>query len=239
MQAVGESVKKLCSDVIGDLLPPLSCDLDEIEKGDSDFPIDQHTDAMLDQKPFQSSKERPAKANTKQIEDSRINHNVDNDCTHVASHDSTCNTDASFKPSSRHSVKGFNFISHSKQCVGSMDIKSNLAIDENDVNRKMAATKTDEITSVETDTCRTSQCCEISNEDQNHGTSVSNPTSVEVTRLTSEADLCNEIKNSNIEQIPDVLILARSAEEKQIDMNSFGPFEEPVGEYFSGSLFLA
>lgn len=232
MQAVGASVKKLYSDVIGDLLPPLSCDLDEIEKGDSELPINQCTDdATLDQKPFQNFKERPAKANTKQIEDSRLNHYVDNnDCTH----DRTSNTDASFKPSSRHSVKGFNFISHSRKHVGIMDIKSNLALNENKQNRKMVATKTfNEIASLKTDTYKTSQCCEISNEDQiqnqNHGTGVSKPASAEATRLTNEADHCNEIKKFNIEQIPAVKEQVRSAEEKEIDMNSScGPFGEPV-----------
>lgn len=118
-----------------------------------------------------------------------------------------------------------------------MDIKSNLAVDENKENRKMAATKTfSEIASLETDTCKTSRCCEISNEaqDQNHGTSVSKPASAEVTRLTSEVDHSNEIENTSIEQIPDVPVLVRSAEEKQIDMNSScGPFGEPVGEYFN------
>ncbi|KAJ1424291.1 hypothetical protein SESBI_11735 [Sesbania bispinosa] len=81
---------------------------------------------------FQVFKERPVKANAEQTtEDSRIDHDVDNDAIHAASNDGTCETRASFMSSSRNSVRRRNFISHSRQYVGSMNIKSNLAFDKN------------------------------------------------------------------------------------------------------------
>lgn len=246
MQSVGASVKKLYSDIVGDLLPSIACGLDE--KEDSELPADQCTDAGLRKKPVKIFKERPAKANIKQTTvDSRIDKNADNDCIHDASYDGTCKTDVLFKSSSRNSVKKSNFISRSRQYVGSMDIKSNLGVDENPVNEKMAATKIsneitsaetkifNEITSAETDTCRPLQRCEISNEDQNqnHGARVSKPASAEVTSLASEADHCNEIENACTEQFPYVLVQVKSAEEKQIGMSSScGPFGERDGEYF-------
>lgn len=233
MQTVGESVKNLYSDIVGDLLSPLSCDLDE--KVDSELLKDQRTDAGFCKKPFQNLKQRPVKANTKQkAAGSRIDHNVANDVIRAASYDGTCETDAFYMSSSKNSVKGSNFITRSRQDVGSADIKSSLAIDENQVNTKMAATKiSNEITLSETD--RTSQCCEISNEDQNqnHGISVSKP-AAEVTRPASDADHCDEIENASTEQFPNDLVLVKSAEEKQIDTSSScGPIGEPVGECFS------
>ncbi|XP_061367329.1 uncharacterized protein LOC133310412 isoform X2 [Gastrolobium bilobum] len=231
MLAVGTSVKKLYSDIVQDLLPPSSCDLDE--KVDSELPIDQYTDAGFCKKPFQVLKKRSAKADTKQTtEDSRIHQNVDNDAIHAASYDVTCETDASFMSSSRNSVKGSNFISHSRQYVGSRDIKSNLGFCKNQENKKMAATKIfDEITLAETDTCRTSQPSEISkenhNQNQNSAISFSEPAS----RLASVADCCNEIENASTKLFPNIPVLDKSAEEKQINTSSSShvPFGESVG----------
>lgn len=213
MQTVGENVKKLYSDIVGDLLPSISCVLDE--KEDSEFPKDQVTDAGLCKKPIQHFMERSAKANTKQTtEDSKIDHNDDNDVVHK--------TGALIMSSSRSSVKKRNIVSRSRQHVGKKDIKSNLGIDENQVNEKMAATKIfNEITSAEPDTRMPSQGCEISNEDQNPVASVSKPALDEVGRLASEPDHCNEIKNACTEQFPYVLVQVKSAEEKQIGTSSY------------------
>ncbi|XP_019458686.1 PREDICTED: uncharacterized protein LOC109358724 isoform X3 [Lupinus angustifolius] len=94
MQSVGESVKKIYSDVMHDLLPPSSCDLDE--KITSELPIDQYTDDGFCKKEFQGSENITVKDDTKQTsEDSRINR--DNDITLVAS----CDTDALFDESQK------------------------------------------------------------------------------------------------------------------------------------------
>ncbi|TKY66780.1 hypothetical protein E2542_SST09669 [Spatholobus suberectus] len=227
MQTVGERVKKLYSDIMGDLLPP-------DEKVGIELPIDKCADAGFCNKPLQVYKERHVKADTKQTtEDSSIDHGVDNDVTLAASYDGASEADALIMSSMRNSVKESNFSSHSRHYVGSMDIKSNLRIDENPVNKKMAATKLiNEITLAETDTCRTSQSCEISNENQNqnHGISVSKPASADMARLASKIDCSNEIENASTKQFPNVPVLVKSAEEEQIDMSSSScvPFGEPV-----------
>ncbi|KAK2380845.1 hypothetical protein QL285_068504 [Trifolium repens] len=214
IQTVGDSVKKLYSDIVGDIIPSISCILDE--KEDSELPIDQRTDAGFCKKPVQNFIERSAKANTKKTNNGlRVDHNDDNNNNVVHK------TSASFMPSSRSSVKKSNIVSRPRQYAGSMDIKPNLGIDVNKVNEKMAATKIfNEITSVESDTRMPPQCCEISNEDQNHIASVSMPASYEVARLATEADNCNEIENACSEQFPYVLVQVKSAEEKQIGASS-------------------
>ena len=218
MQTVGENVKKLYSDIVGDLLPSISCVLDE--KEDSEFPKDQVTDTGFCTKPIQNFMERSAKANTKKTaEDSKIDHNADNDVVHK--------TGALSMSSSRSSVKKRNIVSCSRQYVGKKDIKSNLAIDENQVNEKMAATKIfNEINSAEPDTCMPSQCREISNEDQNRIASVSKPALDEAARLASEPNHSNEIENACTEKFPYVLVQVKSGEEKQIGTSSYD------GEYF-------
>ncbi|CAJ2668746.1 unnamed protein product [Trifolium pratense] len=182
IQTVGDSVKKLYSDIVGDLIPSISCILDE--KEDSELPIDQqHTDAGFCKKPVQNSMERYAKVNTKLKQTNnglRIDHNADNNNV-------IHKTGALFKPSSRSYVKKSNIVSRPRQYVGSMDIKSNLSIDVNKVNEKMAATKIfNELTSAEPDTRMPPLCSEILNEDQNHKASVSKPASDVVARLSSE-----------------------------------------------------
>ncbi|GAU22566.1 hypothetical protein TSUD_93340 [Trifolium subterraneum] len=181
IQTVGDSVKKLYSDIVGDLIPSISCILDE--KEDSELPIDQHTDARFCKKPVQNSMERSATANTKLKQTNnglRIDHNADNNNV-------IHKTGALFKPSSRSSVKKSNIVSRPRQYVGSMDIKSNLGIDVNKVNEKRAATKIfNEINSAEPDTRMPPQCSKISNEDQNHKASVSKLASDVEARLSSE-----------------------------------------------------
>ncbi|XP_014522086.1 uncharacterized protein LOC106778617 isoform X3 [Vigna radiata var. radiata] len=54
MQTVGESVKKICSEVMQDLRPLPSCDFDEISA--SELPINQNTDAGLAEKSFEGSR---------------------------------------------------------------------------------------------------------------------------------------------------------------------------------------
>lgn len=219
MQTVGESVKKLYSDIVEDLLPSISCILDE--KEDSELPIDQRTDAGFCKKPIQNFMERSAKANTKQTtKDSKIDHNADNDVIHK--------TAALSMSSSKNSVKRSNIVLRSRKYVGNKDIKSNIGIDVNNVNEKIAATKIfNEITSAETDACMPSKCSEISTEDQNHIASVSKPALDEVARLASKADHCNEIENACTEQLPYVLV-QESAEGKQIGTGS----SSYDGEYF-------
>ncbi|KAH1247880.1 hypothetical protein GmHk_06G017677 [Glycine max] len=224
MQTVGESVKKLYSEIVGDLLPPG-------EKVSIELPIDKCADAGLYKKPFHVYKERHVKADTKQTtEDSRIVLGVDN----VARL-------ASSTLSLRNSVKESNFSSPSRQYVRRMDVISNLGIDENPVNKKMAVTNIiNETTLAETVACRTSQSCEISNENenQNHGVTVSKPASAKVARLASDTDCSNEIEDASTKQFPNVPQLVKAAEEKPVDKSSSScvPFGEPVGEYFSVSL---
>ncbi|RDX72605.1 hypothetical protein CR513_47882, partial [Mucuna pruriens] len=228
MQAVGESVKKLYSDIMGDLLPPDG-------KVGIELPIEKRANTGFCKKPFQGYKGRHVKADTKPTtKDSRIYHGVDNDATLAASYDGTCKADALFMSSLRNSVKESNFSSPSRQYVGRMDVKPNLGIDENPVNKKMAATKIiNETTLADTNACRTSQSCEISNENQsqNHGISVSKPASLEVTRHSSETDCSNEIENARTKQFPNVPLLVKSDEEKQIGTSSSSycvPFGEPL-----------
>ncbi|KAG5020815.1 hypothetical protein JHK87_016670 [Glycine soja] len=218
MQTVGESVKKLYSEIVGDLLPPG-------EKVSIELPIDKCADAGLYKKPFHVYKERHVKADTKQTtEDSRIVLGVDN----VARL-------ASSTLSLRNSVKESNFSSPSRQYVRRMDVISNLGIDENPVNKKMAVTNIiNETTLAETVACRTSQSCEISNENenQNHGVTVSKPASAKVARLASDTDCSNEIEDASTKQFPNVPQLVKAAEEKPVDKSSSScvPFGEPVGE---------
>ncbi|KAK7257372.1 hypothetical protein RIF29_31301 [Crotalaria pallida] len=218
MQAVGESVKKLSAEVMRDLLLPPSCDLDD--KVASELRADQCPDAGFDKKPNQGFKERPLKADAKQTtKDTMIDHHVDNDATRPVSYDGTCETDV-FMSSSGDSVKGSNFIPRSRQYVGSMDIKSNLGTDENQVNKKKGATEIfGEITLAETNRCKTSQSCRPSSENhnQNHAASVSKPASAEVTRLPSAADCCYEIEDVSTEQFPNIPVLVKSVEQKQMN----------------------
>ena len=230
MQTVGESVKKIYSDVMQDLLPPSSFDSDE--KVVSELPIDQYTDAGFCEKTFQGSEKITVKANTKETtEDSRVNHDVNND----AIHDESCDADALFKSASCDSVDGNNCTSHERQYIGSTDIKSNIAIDENQQNEKMPASRTvSEITL--SNTCSISQSCELSNEIQNHPVSVSNPASAEVRRLASEAFYFHEIENASTEEINNVLLLVKSAEEKEMNTSySFSSvlFGDTDGKYLS------
>jgi len=223
MQAVGESVKKLYSEIVGDLLPPN-------EKVGIELSIDKHAEAGLCKKPFQVCNERHVKkTDTKQTtEDSRIDHGVDNAATLATPYNGTSNADASFMSSLRSSVKRRNFSSSSRQFVERMDVKSDLRIDENPVNEKMAATRIiDETTLAATNECMTSQSCEASNENQNQNLGVA--------RLNSETDFSNEIENDSNTQLPNYPVLVKSAGEKQIDTisSSCVSFEEPVGEYFS------
>ncbi|KAG4980326.1 hypothetical protein JHK85_034284 [Glycine max] len=227
MQAVGESVKKLYSEIVGDLLPP--------EKVGIELPIDKRADAGLCRKPFHVYKERHAKADTKQrTEDSRIVHGVDNVATLAALYDGTSKADASSMLSLRNSVKEGKFSSPSRQYVRRMDVKSNVRIDENPVNKKMDATKIINKTNLaETDACRTSQSYEISNknQNQNHGVTIAKPASEEVARLASDTHCSNEIENSCTKQFPNVPLLLKSAEEKPVDTissSSCAPFGEPV-----------
>ncbi|KAH1221198.1 hypothetical protein GmHk_12G034676 [Glycine max] len=235
MQAVGESVKKLYSEIVGDLLPP--------EKVGIELPIDKRADAGLCRKPFHVYKERHAKADTKQrTEDSRIVHGVDNVATLAALYDGTSKADASSMLSLRNSVKEGKFSSPSRQYVRRMDVKSNVRIDENPVNKKMDATKIINKTNLaETDACRTSQSYEISNknQNQNHGVTIAKPASEEVARLASDTHCSNEIENSCTKQFPNVPLLLKSAEEKPVDTissSSCAPFGEPVGECFKITL---
>ncbi|XP_061350149.1 uncharacterized protein LOC133295346 isoform X2 [Gastrolobium bilobum] len=146
MQTVGESVKKIYSDVMQDLIPPSSSDLDE--KAAPELPKDQHSDAGLCKKSFQCSTKITTKADTKQTtKDSRINNNIDRDVIHAGS-------------------------------------------------------------------------CELLNVNQNHTVAVSKPESDEVTTLASVADCVNEIENASTEQISNVLVLVKSAEEKERNMSS-------------------
>ncbi|XP_019449071.1 PREDICTED: uncharacterized protein LOC109351862 isoform X2 [Lupinus angustifolius] len=239
MQAVSESVKKLYADVMQDLLPPSSCDLDENVA--SELHTDQDTYAGFCKKPDQGFKETPLKADANQTtKDSRINHDVDNDTIHPASYDGTCETNV-VTPSSGDSVKGNNFISHSAQCVQSMDIKSDLAIDENQENKKMVATMiSDEITLAEPNRCRTSQSCDLSNENQNSPVSDSKAASTEVTLLfASAADCCYEIKNASTEEIPDDPVLVESHGEKQMNTcySSGVLFGEPDSFYMDRTIY--
>jgi len=222
MQAVGESVKKLYSDIVGDLLPPN-------EKVGIELSIDKHAEAGLCKKPFQVCNERHVKKpDTKHtIEDSRIDHGVDNVATLATPYNGTSNADAWFMSSMRSSVKEHNFSSPSRQFVERMDVKSNLRIDENPVSEKMAATKIiDGTTLAGTNACMTSQSCEASNDNQNQNYGVA--------RLNSETDFSNEIENDSTTQFPNYPVLVKLAGEKQIDTisSSCVSFEEPIGEYF-------
>ncbi|KAL2331637.1 hypothetical protein Fmac_019218 [Flemingia macrophylla] len=211
MQTVGESVKKIYSEVMQDLLSPSACDVDETSA--SELPTDQYIDAGLSKKSFQGYKKMAVKADTNQtIEDSRTSHDV----VHAEYYDS----DALFMSGSCNSVKGNTFISHESRYVGSTGIKSDLGGRENQ-NKNMPASKTaSKISSSKTDKCSTSQSCELSRVNQNHAATVSKSASAEVTRSASIADSCNEIENASTEEIPDVLALAESVEEKEMHSNS-------------------
>ncbi|KAG4986926.1 hypothetical protein AAZX31_12G198300 [Glycine max] len=235
MQTVGESVKKIYSDVMQDLLPPPLYDLDETSA--SELPIDQYIDAGFSNKSFQGSKKITVKDDTNQTtEDSRIKHDVDNDVIHAKSGDS----DALFTSASCNSVKGNSFISHARQYVGSTDIRSNLGGDENRQNKSIPASKTvSEITLSKADTCSTSQSCELSRVNQNHAATVSKAAFAEVTTITSVDDCCNEIENASTEEIPNVLVLAaESAEEKEMHVSSYSSsdlFGDPYGVTMVGT----
>lgn len=222
MQTVGESVKKIYSDIMQDLIPPASCDLGE--KVASELPIDQYTEAVFWKKKFQGSEKINVKADTKQT---RINHDVDYDVNHAAS----CDTDALFMSASGNSVNGNNFVSHARQYVGSTDVRSNLGSNANQQNKKMSASNTvSEITLFESDMCRTSQSCELSNENQNHVVTLSKLDSAEVTSLAFVSGCCNKIENASTEQIPDVLVWVKSAEEKEMNMSA-SSFGDSDGKY--------
>ncbi|KAK7324688.1 hypothetical protein VNO77_28442 [Canavalia gladiata] len=228
MQTVGESVKKIYSDVMQDLLPPSLCDLDETSV--SELPIDQYNDARLPKKSLQGLKKITVKADTNQItEDSRIHRDVDDDVIHAES----CDTDALSMSASCNSVKGNSFISNARQYVGSSDIKSNLGSDENQPNENMPTSKTvSEINLSNTDTCSTSQSHELSNVNQIHAATVSKRASSEVTVISSVADCCKEIENASTEKIPSVQVLIKSAGEKEVNISSFSSsvlFGDPNG----------
>ncbi|CAK8577098.1 unnamed protein product [Lathyrus sativus] len=189
VQNVGESVKKLYSDIMRDLIPSISCILDENDN-DYEWPIDRRTDPRFGKKQVQTFMEGPAKANTKQTTELRkIGLNLDKYGIHAATYDGSGKTGAFFTSSPRKSVKKSNIVSRSRQHIGSMDVKSNRGVDVNEVNEKMVAKEIfNEIPTVETtDTGIPSQCCEISNEDQNHIACVSKPASDEKKQIDTSS----------------------------------------------------
>ncbi|XP_027929223.1 uncharacterized protein LOC114185594 isoform X1 [Vigna unguiculata] len=194
MQTVGESVKKICSEVMEDLRP-LPCDLDETSV--SEMHINQNSDAGLAEKSFEGSRNVTVNDGINQTtDDSRISDDVDNDVIHAES----CDSNALFVAASSYSVKGYN--------------KSNLGGDEQDKN--MPASKSAcEITSSETDTRNTSQLCELSWIKENHADTVSKPTFSESVAIASLAECCNEIENTSTREISDDLEWDESAEEKE------------------------
>ncbi|XP_027342254.1 uncharacterized protein LOC113855025 isoform X2 [Abrus precatorius] len=216
MLTVGESVKKIYSDVMQDLLPPSIYNLDETPA--FELPIDQYTDAGFSKKSFQGSKKITVKADTNQTtEDSRINRDVYDDVIHTES----CDTDTLFMSASCNADKGNSLISHARQYVGSSDVESNLASYENQHNKNMSTSKAvSEITLSKTDTCSTLQACELSNVNQHHVATVSKPASAEEPAIASVADRCNEIENADTKEIPRVLILVKSAEGKEMNTSS-------------------
>ncbi|KAL5055072.1 hypothetical protein RYX36_035754 [Vicia faba] len=200
VQTVGESVKKLYSDIMRDLIPSLSCILDENDD-DSELSIDRRTaDSRFGKKQVQNFMERSAKANTKQTtEHRRIGLNVDKNGIHAAAYDRTGKTGALFTSSSRKPVKKSNIVSRSKHHIGSMDVKSNLGFDVNKVNEKPVATKIfNEISSAGTDTCIPSECSEISNEDQNHLASVSKTASDEEKQIGTRS--CDDQSHKTMQE---------------------------------------
>ncbi|XP_014522083.1 uncharacterized protein LOC106778617 isoform X1 [Vigna radiata var. radiata] len=201
MQTVGESVKKICSEVMQDLRPLPSCDFDEISA--SELPINQNTDAGLAEKSFEGSRNITVNDGTKQTtEDSRISDDVDIDVIHAES----CDSNTLFITASCYSLKGYN--------------KSNLGGDKQD--KSMSASKSAcEITLSETDIHNTSQLCELSGINENHADTVSKPTSSESITIASLADCCNEIENTSTKEIIDDLEWAESTEGKEKHSSSY------------------
>ncbi|XP_022631948.1 uncharacterized protein LOC106778617 isoform X4 [Vigna radiata var. radiata] len=211
MQTVGESVKKICSEVMQDLRPLPSCDFDEISA--SELPINQNTDAGLAEKSFEGSRNITVNDGTKQTtEDSRISDDVDIDVIHAES----CDSNTLFITASCYSLKGYN--------------KSNLGGDKQD--KSMSASKSAcEITLSETDIHNTSQLCELSGINENHADTVSKPTSSESITIASLADCCNEIENTSTKEIIDDLEWAESTEGKEKHSSSYSCvlFVDPYG----------
>ena len=204
MQIVGESVRKLYSEVVEDLLPPPSCATPVL-------PIGQYANAAaIPKKSFQRSKKRMVKANTKRsTEDSSMNHDSGN------------------------SFKKNNFIWRAKPHVRSADIKLNISSDENLQNGKIPSPKTaSEVALSKTDGCGSSQSCELSNVNENHEATVSKTASAEVTTFAAVADCCNETEKASTEQNRGVPVLVDSAEEKNMSSFSSDILEDAHGLYF-------
>ncbi|GAU27079.1 hypothetical protein TSUD_103880 [Trifolium subterraneum] len=200
IQIVGESVRNFYSEIMEDLTPPSSC-------SDPVLPIGHYSDAGISKKSFCVSKKITAKADTKR---STKNSGINRD--------------------SGNFVKANNFISRAKPHVGSADIKSNVSSDENQQNRKMSASKTaTEVTLSETDTCGSSQSCEISYANQNDEATFSKTGSTEATNFASVGDCCNENEKTCTEQNHGVPVLVELAEEKNMSSFSSDIFEDPHG----------
>ncbi|MED6126454.1 hypothetical protein PIB30_078622 [Stylosanthes scabra] len=232
MQTVGANVKKLCTDVMRDFIPPSSCDLDE---NMASGPVDQYIYAGLSERPFQSLKEKILKEDFKQKKyDLRIHHDNDNDGDRAAYDGGTSHSDAMFILSSRSSVRRRNFISHRRRYDETTNIKPNIRIDGNQVNKRFVASKKfDKTTLAEINACRTSQSCEITNENKNPAVGDPKPSSSEVTRLSSIADSSDEIQNASSEQSPNVPKFTKSGEEKQMNTCSLTDVRLGASDGFS------
>ncbi|XP_073224455.1 uncharacterized protein [Cicer arietinum] len=159
--------------------------------------VEQYTGAGLTKKSFQASREITIRAYTEQsTENSSVNHDIGNDAVYAES----CG----------------------KQCVESAEVKSNLSSDENQQNMKMVASNTTtEVALSKTDTCISSQSCEIANVNQNHEATVSKTDYAEVTNFASVEDCCNESENASTEQNSNAMELVESTEENEINTSYF------------------
>lgn len=204
VQNVGESVKRFYADILQDLLPPSSCDLDEKE-----LPIDEDTDVEY-KKSILGPKQRPSKADITQTNKVlRINPDIDNAVTCATSYDKSCGTNVLLTSAFGKSVKVNKFDSHVRQRVRSTKARSNLAPTKTSVG--VSSTET------ETETGRT----EVSNEkhDTPHQVdTISNVSLAEVATSDLVSDCCDEkeieseSENESAEQIPDLPISDDSAD---------------------------
>ncbi|XP_057455587.1 uncharacterized protein LOC130746854 isoform X2 [Lotus japonicus] len=158
-KTVGESVKKIYSDVMQDLVPPSSCHLGE--KQVPELPVDQYTDADFCKKSFQGSMKITIKPDTKlTTKDSRTKNDVDIGVIHAESYDA----DVSIMSVSGNSVKGNNFISHTGRHVRSTDTS-----ELSNVNQTQEATVSQPASTEVTTLASVADCCnEFGNENTEH-----------------------------------------------------------------------
>jgi hypothetical protein len=237
VQNVGESVKKFCSDVMQDILPPSS--FDPVKVPASDLPVERYSDVGIYKKPKLGIKRRSVRVGTEKLtENSKAMTDMHKAVGCLQSLHEIHDEDNLFPPSSEDSVK--------RTCS---EFNSNLGIKEIAENDNLPLAEMSGAAVPINDVDRVSSFCELLNE---NGGASCDPTDtksasalVEVRRFDSLAESCKRVENASEHgsdasmdsASSDMTILITPTENEGIEMRlpySDGVSAETNGDYFLG-----